>query len=181
MAYRYPPRPARTYGIEHWDEVPDNPPELAPLIRKTFGFLVDPILAAAPYRFRDEDDLHCALGRALIAAGLPVQHEASLADGRRIDLASRFVGIEVKVKDKWRDEQGEDQVWCYGASRSLSAVLVVTTGFRYMRATHNDPVPGDHYVPTCVLHVGGQKDRLYKSRDEFPYGALWTRDRQTFR
>jgi len=52
-------------------------------------FLAWPVLAAQPYTYRTESDLHRDINDVLRRANVPVRHEVSLGPGLRIDFVSR--------------------------------------------------------------------------------------------
>jgi len=108
-------------------------------------FLALPVLAAQPYAYRTESDLHREIAAVLRAANVPVRHEVSLGPGLRIDFVSRGIGVEIKTAGSPVDVR--KQLQRYGTTYKLSALLLLTTCPSHLRR-----IPEHGYgVPTAAI------------------------------
>lgn len=93
--------------------------------KHSLSFLVLPILAAQPYLYHTEFDLHRAITEALSAARVPFRHEVTLGPGAKIDFVSRGVGVEVKTAGSPADVS--KQLRRYHATGKLEGLVLLTT------------------------------------------------------
>ena len=116
-------------------------------------FLAWPVLAAQPYAYRTEADLHREIAAVLCAADVPVRHEVSLGPGLRIDFVSRGIGVEIKTAGSPVDVS--KQLRRYGTTYKLSALLLLTTC-----PSHLHQIPEHGYgVPTAVIGLSAVRLR----------------------
>lgn len=125
-----------------WDQVTREAPWKGALT-----FLAWPVLAAQPYGYRTESDLHREIAAVLRDANVPVRHEVSLGPGRRIDFVSRGIGLEIKTAGSPVDVS--KQLRRYGTTYELSALLLLTTC-----PSHLHQLTEHGYgVPTAVIEL----------------------------
>jgi hypothetical protein len=124
--------------LSRWDW--DQAVRLAPW-KGVLAFLAWPVLSAQPYVYQSESDLHRLMRAAWSAAGVPVRHEVSLGQGRRIDFTSRGVGVEVKITG--HPVEVRKQLQRYAASGRLQALVLFTAcpGHRGEIPEHGYAVP----------------------------------------
>jgi hypothetical protein len=112
--------------------------------KNVLAFLAWPVLAAQPYAYRTESDLHREIAGVWRTANVPVRHEVSLGPGLRIDFVSRGIGVEIKTAGSPVDIS--KQLRRYGTTYKLSALLLLTTCPSHLQ------IPEHGYgVPTAAI------------------------------
>lgn len=89
------------------------------------------VLASLRFRHHNEEELQRGIGAALLSAGFPVEREAYLAPGERIDLLVQRVGIEVKVKGPTVEVRR--QLARYALSGAVDHLILVSTRAGHLR------------------------------------------------
>jgi hypothetical protein len=144
------------WDLEHWDALAATSPW-----KGVFGSIVAPVIAAQPYEYRAESDLHWTLGGVLEDAGIELRHEVRLARGASIDFVTgEGTGIEIKVMGGPTDTDTRKQLLRYTGSGLVSAVLLITTSYSHLRGKQ----AGAYHVPVVVLHIEARWNPAHEAR-----------------
>jgi hypothetical protein len=144
------------WGLEHWDALAAASPW-----KGVFGSIAAPVIAAQPYEYRHESDLHWTLGGVLEDAGIQLHHEVRLARGASIDFVTgEGTGIEIKVTGGPTDTGTRKQLLKYTGSGLVSAVLLITASYSHLRGKE----AGAYHVPVVVLHIEARSNPAHEAR-----------------